>query len=227
MEGTHTEQIGDKVMKGIAGGCKIQGRGQVRYEALDHYGRVKTIEGLAWLIEDLPVRLIPPQKVVPNGSVGDCLINGERAQLVFASDGGVVDTPFDAATGLPTLTMFKNAEASAEQLDQSLHSCVAAETHQNISPTQKETLRWHWKLGHPGVKVLKWLAERGLLGNLKNKIAKMADTPLCATCQYGKQTRKPAGHTRTVERPESIGGIKHDKLEPGNERAADQFEVKK
>ena len=109
----------------------------------------------------------------------------------------------------------------------SMHSCVTEENNQNLAPTAKETLRWHFRLGHPGMAVARWLANRKLLGRFSDKIAKIQDTPKCGTCHYGKQTRRPTGTTRAENRPDKIGGITAEKLEPGQEVAVDQFEVKK
>jgi hypothetical protein len=49
---------------------------------------------------------------------------------------------------------------------------------------------------------------------------------MCGTCQYGKQTRRPVGTTRTEMRPDKEGGIKREKLEPGDEIVTDQFETR-
>jgi hypothetical protein len=54
------------------------------------------------LVKDFPFRLFPPQLVMPTSADGDFCINGERAQFVFAKDGGVVPTPRDPQTNLPT-----------------------------------------------------------------------------------------------------------------------------
>ena len=77
-----------QVMQGIAGGCTIQGRGQVRYEVVDHHGRTQVLEGDAILVEELPCRLIPPQKVMKNDDHGYFRINGTSAQLVFEDNKG-------------------------------------------------------------------------------------------------------------------------------------------
>eukprot|EP00980_Cylindrotheca_fusiformis_P018005 scaffold5750_cov67-Cylindrotheca_fusiformis.AAC.1 len=59
-----------------------------------------------------------------------------------------------------------------------------------------------------------WLANRGMLGPLSHRIAKATETPMCGTCQYGKQTRRPIGTVHGEMRPAKEGGITYDKLEP-------------
>ena len=154
-------------------------------------------------------------------------INGKGAQLVFANNNGKVQTPIDPKSGLPMLTMFHNVDDAAEKLEIAMHSCVAAENNQNLSPSQKEMLRWHFRLGHASMSAMHWLARRGLLGKLSERLLRANETPLCATCHHGKQVRRPTGTTLATERSDKIGGIRDGKLEPGDEIAVDQCEVSK
>ena len=224
--GTYNESQNQQVMKGIAGGLTIKGRGIVEFQVIDHHGIVQTLKGEGLLIEELPCRLVPPQIVMPNDDIGYYRINGTGGKFVFNNNHGEVGTPLDQS-GLPSITLFKDADKAAEQLETAMYSCVVNERNQNLTPSQKESLRWHWRLGHPGMNVIRWLAGQGLLGKFSSRIANVTDTPLCGTCQYGKQTRKPTGTTRTETRLDKAGGITKDKLSPGDEVACDQFEVKK
>ena len=52
------------------------------------------------------------------------------------------------------LTMFHNIDDAAEKLEIAMHSCVAAENNQNLSPSQKEMLRWHFRLGHASMSAM-------------------------------------------------------------------------
>jgi hypothetical protein len=230
IDGSYTRLAKKTMMGGIGSGLEIQGSGLVKYQVLDTYGRIQEIAGRAWHIDQLPVRLIPPQQVMRDAGIGDYCINGEDGgRFVYANGGGVVRTPLDPATGLPMLTMFHDAETSAENFEAGLYSCVTAEANQNLTPTQKEVLRWHARLGHSGMNVVTWLGRRGLMGSQSKRIGnlKAEDHPKCATCQYGKQVRRPTGSTHTTIRPEADGGIRHGKLFPGDEIAVDQFEVTK
>ena len=125
------------------------------------------------------------------------------------------------------ITLFNDVESSAVKLETALYSCVSHETNQNLTPAQKELLHWHWRLGHASMPVIHWLGTQGLLGKLSQRIARIADAPMCAACQHGKQVRKPTGTTKIVARDDKIGGIQREKLEPGDEIATDQFEVRK
>jgi hypothetical protein len=217
-------------MGGIASGLAILGEGSVRYEVLDHKGRIRVFATTALLVEGLPVRLFPPQRLMPTRDSGYFSINGaDGGSFHFRSDGGVVSTPLDPTTGLPVLTLFPDADAAAASFEQGLYACVSQENNQDLTPGQKETLRWHSRLGHVAMPVVKWLARRNLLGRWSSTIANVRDgaCPQCASCTYAKQVRRPTGSTRTEARPEAVGGITHDHLEPGDEIAVDQFEVTK
>ena len=62
----------------IAGGLKIQGRGQHRFEVLDHHGRKQVIVGEGILLEELHCQLIPPQKIMADDDEGCFRINGKE-----------------------------------------------------------------------------------------------------------------------------------------------------
>ncbi len=217
-------------MGGIASGLAILGEGTVRYECLDNLGRIRVFQGDAVLVDKLPVRLFPPQRLMPSSASGSYRINGEDGgHFHFSSDGGIVSTPLDPSTGLPFLTVFRNVDQAATAFELGLYSCVTQETNQNLSPSQKAALRWHFRLGHAAMPVVTWLARRNLLGPLSSRIATLGDTncPSCASCTYAKQVRRSTGSTHTTARPEAVGGIQHGKLLPGAEIAVDQFEVTK
>lgn len=66
-----------------------------------------------------------------------------------------------------------------------------ADTPPDQTPTrdqvrQAELLKWHFRLGHLPFKVLKNLAKHRLIPHHLHNV----DPPMCASCQYGKQSRK-------------------------------------
>ncbi len=225
IDGTYEPTDGTRAMKGIASSLSIKGKGRVRFEVIDSHGVTQVIKGPALHTAELPCRLLPPQKVFNTDKEGHYRINGEGGKFVFANNRGIVNTPFDNSHGLPAVTSFKSVDVSERKLDTVMYACVTEETNQNLSPSQREASRWHWRLGHPGMKIVQWLAKQNLLGTLSSKIAKVNETPLCATCQHGKQVCKTTGTLKHVERPDKTGGIMKDKLLPGKEVAVDQFEV--
>ena len=154
-------------------------------------------------------------------------INGEKALLEF-SDGSLVAAPFDPIARLPMFHFFDDAEAAAVSLETASHACVSEESNHNLMRAKKEMLRWHWRLGHPSVALVKWMAKRGLLGRFSEKIKNVADHdhPMCASCNYGKQSRRPTKSIRKVPVSSKVGSLKKEKLEEGDLVATDQFVVR-
>ena len=107
-------------MHGIAGGLSIEGSGTVAFQVLDDYGRIQHLQGTGLLIKDLPTRLIPPQVAMLTDSDGSYRINGSGGQFHFAHNGGIVSTPLDLRTNLPTVVAFRDAHSAASSLHRSL-----------------------------------------------------------------------------------------------------------
>ena len=72
------------------------------------------------------------------------------------------------------------------------------------------------------------MVRRGLLGHhsAKSKEVQDLDHPKYTNCDYGKQVRSPSRVTRTKPRPERIGVLEQEKLEPGDRVAVNQFMVR-
>ena len=108
------------------------------------------------------------------------------------SDDSLVAAPFDLITRLFMFHFFDITE-SAVSLETALCTCVSEEISLNLTCAKKEMLRWHWRLGHPSMALVKWMARRGLLGCFSEKMknAEDHDHPRCASCNHGKQSRRP------------------------------------
>ena len=83
------------------------------------------------------------------------------------------------------------------------------------------------ELGHASFSSIKWMAKRGLLGNVSKAVAGLQDCPKCGTCQYAKQARRSTGTKVTQIRAGKEGGLQDSITEPGQGTAIDQFEVPK
>ena len=150
LPGTYEELNKSINLGGIASGLEIMGKGKTTFELISTEGKKITLIREAYYAPGLPVDLVPPQKLMRTSTDGWSKMNGEKAQLEFR-DGKIVSLPFDPVTSLPMLYSFENVDKAAEQLETSLYSCISEESNQNLSRAKKEMLRWHWKLGHPGM----------------------------------------------------------------------------
>jgi hypothetical protein len=128
-----------ETMGGIAGSLDIVGKGMIRYETLDSEGRIQVIKRAAKHIPGLPIRLIPPQVIFHDSSVGYCYISGGKLELRFAN-GKTIRVDIDPVTNLPILKVFADAAKTATTLESSYYSCVTNETNQNISAAGKDLL---------------------------------------------------------------------------------------
>ncbi len=63
--------------------------------------------------------------------------------------GQVLSCPLNASL-LPVIKVQTPTEINSDL--KALHSCVIQEKNQNLTPAQKELLKWHWRLGHMGFK---------------------------------------------------------------------------
>ena len=227
LPGSHVELETPLCLGGIASGLAIKGKGKTSFEFITTKGKTMKITRDAFHVPDLPVNLVPPQKLMQTSQDGWFKMNGEKALLEF-NGGHMVHVPFDPVTSLPMFYSFHDVDAAAENLEVALYSCVTEEANQNLSRAKKEMLRWHWRLGHPNMAFVKWLARRGLLGRHSDKVKAVPDDdhPMCASCNYGKQVRTPSRATVKRQRPDRTGVLKQERLEPGDCVAVDQFVVR-
>ena len=99
----------------------------------------------------------------------------------------------------------------------------------NLSESEKELLRWHYRLGHPGFKQVQSLMRTGVLAKsdgqkkLHQAASKLAHPPMCAACQFGKAKRRHSPGTKQVRVSDADGAIKKGDLFPGQCISADHF----
>jgi hypothetical protein len=118
-------------------------------------------------------------------------------------------------------------------LTESAALSVAEQTNQNLTPSQRELLLWHWKLGHCGFAWVQSLAAKPrskpdsneettpLLLTKAGKVSSCL-APLCAACQLAKQTiRTPRTENRSAKERHVL---KRDDLLPGDRVSIDQYQ---
>ena len=200
-------------LKGIAAGLKIKGEGIAKYDVIDDQGQIiMTLKLRTFYTPDLPngTRLVPPQNL--------CTVDGLRGGVDTPGnedDDGNIDTSafatlytfnpdqgynhriaehklrYNPTNNLPILPLRlpEPSKATAHALNASIELTTKSNT--NLTNYQKELLAWHYKLGHVGFHQLKWMARMGKIPSRNQKRIANADSPICASCQFGKQTRRP------------------------------------
>ena len=215
-------------MGGISGKLLVTHNGITDYTTIDTEGRLVSIQREGYLIPGLPTRLFPPQKLMNDLHDEWYKINNKRAELQFRNN-QIVRTPYDQRSKLPYIFLFKKVDETLESINTSLYSCITKESNQNLNPAQNDALRYHWRLGHISVNVIRWLSQRGILGQQGNRIDKAVtnnDCPFCATCSYGKQTCNPSKKT-SFSSDQKEHSLNINKLEPESMVCVDQFEISK
>ena len=232
-----------KKLDGIAEGLPIEGAGILNYVVTDDSGNQHTLNLNGYYVPNLAkdMRLVPPQGIKTTDDcmgtyVGHCN-DGEPdsyAKLDFkAHVPGWQEHPplssctikYHPRTNLPVMTGY--LPMKTDTAEKVLHSavCVTEESNQNLTPSQRELLKWHYRLGHIGFRHIQWLVRSGKIavqGNAK-AVANCAP-PKCAACEYGKACRRPAKTSKTIHCDEKEMELKKGDLYPGQRISADHYQ---
>ena len=172
---TLNESIIKVVMKGIASGLQIEGKGIVEYHLLGDNEELIRLELEAYYVPALPkdLRLLSPQhlKTVEGhrASVvchsGDDSGPGFAELLIRKDEAGWQAMPpmikktinYHPRSNLPILVLTMPKSCAKYERELILALCVTDASNQNLTNTQKELLKWHFRLGHVGFSHIQWL----------------------------------------------------------------------
>jgi hypothetical protein len=138
---------------GLGDGCDVDGEGIIEWQIRDILGTIRTIRTYGYLVKKAPVRLFSPQSYFKEAQEGCLYVDHQRTELTL-HDGSTLTFPF-ADNNIPFMLTdwqpivgitFQDCSTMTDT--KIVGMSVADETNQNLSPKQKELLRWHWKLGH-------------------------------------------------------------------------------
>ena len=189
-----------KYSQGIAKGLKISGFGIVEYSVRSESGRMIALQAQAYCIPGLPkdLRIIPPQGIcTPEGYKGTFIAHCHDEQDGYAELNLKEDKPgwqkakpvervnvkYDPNNNILTHKSILPNQREKEVKALTSAVCVTNEANQNLTPSQKEILRWHFRLGHIGFQHVQWLIYTGRLkvqGN--SKAVANCERPKCAAC---------------------------------------------
>ena len=98
------------------------------------------------------------------------------------------------------------------------------EANQNLTPSQRELLRWHFRLVHIGSKNDQLLIHTGRLKVQENtKVVANCERPKCAACEFGKGHRQPNKINTIKKNPMKEQELKKDHLLPGQMVSIDHY----
>ena len=109
-----------------------------------------------------------------------------------------IDVFIDPANNLPTSVCFKQEEINKLTVNYAESITATHSENHNLPEPHKELLRWHYRLGHIGLRTVQFLMRSGALATSQSKqslhtqAAKIPvhDLPKCAACQFGRQTNR-------------------------------------
>ena len=223
----------NRTLRGIGNDdFKIRGFGTVNWCHVDINGRLRNIQVPSYYVPEADVRLLSTSHLLQNYPGEHITLHNDHLMLSgFSSDidRGPIKVPINPDDNIPTsMVLKKGMKLTNVRAFLSVTSEVAEENI-NLSPPEKELLKWHYKLGHIGFNKVKFLMNSGGLATnesckkVHSRINKVLQNPKCAACIYGKQVRRTApGHIFTMDH-ERIDTLKRDDLLPGQTVSVDHF----
>eukprot|EP00957_Ditylum_brightwellii_P024100 1817576-Ditylum_brightwellii.AAC.1 len=101
---------------------------------------------------------------------------------------------------------------------------LAAEKNQNLTSAQNKLLHWHQRLCHVSFSTIQWLARSGHSPVKNSDAVGMCQIPVCSSCQFAKQKRRPHKATKSQQNCENEGKLKKKNLFPGQPLSADHYQ---
>jgi hypothetical protein len=230
-------------IKDLSGSNKVagSGRGMIRWNVKDKFGRSHSIEIEGYHIPQASVRLLSPQTLYKKFGGNSNGWQDESKYVIKLKQFGIeLDAPYGLAN-LPILPTEEQAPESSslwskiflvERDDLNLwQKSILDASNQNLSAAQKELLLWHHKLSHVGlskvhnlcrqkkrrvsnVKELLELRDGPFLPCNHNVPSTVCENLLCPACQIAKATRrKPSVRVAGEKLREMV--LKEDHTQPG------------
>ena len=221
-------------IRGIANNLRIEGYGHVVWSVMNTKGMLRHLKLPCYYIPKLKQRLLSTSiftKTYPDNPItmssGSWTVSNNAAN---PAEGGI-DVFVSPANNLPISTCFRynGLQDAAANYTESV-SATHAQNH-NLSEPQKELLRWHYRLGHIGLRTIQFILRTGVLASsasmrrLHTAAARIPphDLPKCAACQFGRQTSRPVPGKVHKTVKDRAGILSADKFAPGQQVFIDHF----
>ena len=222
----------DLKVKGIANKMKAVGRGTVLWTVLDTNGAPRMLKLPAFHVPKISVRLLSTQNLLQQYHGEKIIQDGYTLTLTGIPgdpDRREVNVMVNPKNNLPMSYGYNSDHLQTTSL--AFNSTVNEVAHQNanLSPAQKELLKWHYRLGHMNLLKVQFLMRTGVLATtektrrLHTLASTLTDLPLCAACQFGKQRRRTEPGTKTIIVKDKQGVTKDGNLHPGQCISVDHF----
>lgn len=228
-------------LDGIASGLKIQGTGIVHYDVVMDDGTRVTLRLKALYVPDLATtRLISPQGIrTSDGNPVTFMTHTNEDENDSYAELWIKKNVPGWQQHLPIHTMKihynrqDNLPTHVASLPTTSDEClkaltgaidVTAANNKNLTGSQKELLKWHYRLGHIGFQHLRWLVRSKQLSVKDSKRVANCDTVKCASCEYGKAVKRPTNSTVKRQKEDKEMQIKQEDLHPGKRVSVDHYQ---
>ena len=219
-------------VKGINAGLDVTGVGIVQWSILDENGGLRHLQLPALLVPECDSRLLSTSVLLQQYDNEHLIQQSTFIRLSGnpnSSDRASVLVHYDRRSGLLKATMHRmpEVENAVAYLGQTI-SAVRDEN-LNLSPAEKELLKWHYRLGHLSFRRIQSLLRSGVFSHsessrlLHRSACHIRHPPKCAACLYGKQSARPIPNKSCTIVRDVGGSIISVDLQPGQRSSIDHF----
>jgi hypothetical protein len=220
-------------LKGIAKGLQIKGQGEVNGAAHDQLCYLQILKVPAYHVPNIKVQLLSTTSLLQTFPDETITIKPNRltlSRIASNNDRGPETANMNPQNNLPTSEAYNGTDpVEAADVLVSIVNTIH-KRNLNLTEAEKELLRWHYRLGHVGVKKVHFLLCSGVVSKtdessrLQAAACRLTSFPKCTVCQYGKQHRRTIlGTTPSSVVKDRAHALKSDNLLPGQRITVDHF----
>ena len=227
-------------VNGIGKMLNVVGRGHVAWTFEAENGTYRTIKVPCYHVPSSEIRILASNELLKAYPDETITITRDALTLNGTDDLPKLVINYCPSTSLPFAEPVSNpTEAPEPQVNkrtlqkykigtEPIRSLTESSNY-NLTQPEKELLRWHYRLGHIGMRRVQWLFRRQALSTSQLSkqqqaaAAKLTSGPLCTACQYAKQRRNTEPGTRKQTVPDEKDALKREQLYPGQRVSIDHF----
>jgi hypothetical protein len=180
-------------LKGIAKGLDIKGVGHVVFAICDYTGMVRSLKTKALYCPKATVKLLSTTSLLQEY---DESISITSNQLILSGNSGSRQSTNSFIVQIEPINNLPTSQSvcynGSDDIPNALNAAVEVVSHanQNITPVEKEWLKWHYRLWHMGFWRIQFLMRSGILAkshqarSLHTGIGKLTTPPKCAACLF-------------------------------------------
>ena len=153
-------------LQGLAKGLKIRGQGRVMWAFRDTEEQLRMIKVPAYYVPSTNVRLLSTTSLLQTYEPENILVEAHQLTLSGTPGDptrGSVIAQVDPKNNLPTSNAYRYDDTMSNVNALSATLSVVSVENSNLSPPEKELLRWHFRLGHLSFWKVQFLMRTGVL----------------------------------------------------------------